>query len=111
MLDTGETNEGDTEYVIMVDSCEISHRKIVLSRPPVATSWPFGEKAMADTLVACWSTRPKGLRVAVLHSLAVLSTDALATSSPSGEIANEIMVSECARSGDPSWAPVGALQK
>jgi hypothetical protein len=70
-LDAGDMNEGDTAFVIMVDSCDISHKKIMCSRPPVATSWPSGEKATVLTTEACWSTRPKGLRVEVLHSRAV----------------------------------------
>jgi hypothetical protein len=93
---------GDTTCVAMIASCEISHRKIMHSLPPVATSWLSGKKATVYTSSACWSTRPKGLRVAVLHSRAVASLGSLAISSPLGEIAKELMASECARNGDPS---------
>lgn len=110
MWGAGVMNEGDKTFVMMI-SCEISHRKIVFSPPPVATSWPLGENATVATKSACWSTLPKGLRVEVVHSLAVASEDALAISSPSGEMANELIGPECACSGNPSWAPVGALQK
>lgn len=46
----------------------------------------------------------------VAHSLAVPSEDALAISSPSSETI-ELIGPECARSGNPSWALVGALQE
>jgi hypothetical protein len=65
-------------------------------------NWLSGEKATVYTSSACWSTRPKGLRVAVLHSRAVASLGALAISSPLGEIAKELRASECARYGDSS---------
>jgi hypothetical protein len=38
--------------------------------------------------------------VEVVHSLAVPSEDALAISSPSGEMTNELIGPECARSGE-----------
>lgn len=111
MWGAGATNESDKVFVKLMIFCEIIHRQIVFSPPPVATSWLFGKNATVAMKLACWSTPPKGLRVEVVHSIAVPSEDALAISSPSSEMANELIGPECARSGNPSWALVGTLQK
>lgn len=111
MLGARATNESDKAFVILMIFCEMIHRKIVFSPPPVATSWLFGKNATVAMKLACWSTLPKSLRVEVVHSIAVPSEDAVAISSPSSEMANESTGTECARSGNPSWALVGTLQK